>query len=271
MKAVLRISILLNLGLISFLILVLSSGRQMNPNVAPPVTSGAALDMVEVARDPLPVAVPGVESKPFHWSQVESSDYRTYIADLRGIGCPEQTICDIITADVDSLYAPRREALQRQLETGGSFAAGVATRRALEKGLEKLRDEEASLVANLLGTQPASTEVVVAAPPPSREVRRNPGTQEISVPLAFQEVDPAALKLDSSQVWAISNLRQRFVDQVGGPNQDPNDPAYCERWQKAQPELDDMMRGMIGVNAFQDYQLAARALHEKPGDQQQTQ
>src|SRR5215831_1795406 len=43
----------------------------------------------------------------FSWSQVESDDYPTYIANLREIGCPEQTIRDIIIADVNVLYARR--------------------------------------------------------------------------------------------------------------------------------------------------------------------
>jgi len=40
------------------------------------------------------------------WAQLESEDYKTYIARLRGIGCPEQTIRDIIIADLDKLLAP---------------------------------------------------------------------------------------------------------------------------------------------------------------------
>lgn len=43
----------------------------------------------------------------FSWSEVESPDYPTYIANLRAIGCPEQTIRDIIIADVDALFAKR--------------------------------------------------------------------------------------------------------------------------------------------------------------------
>src|SRR6478752_7194 len=41
----------------------------------------------------------------FNWAQVESSDYRVYIANLRAIGCPEATIKDIIMTDVMKLYA----------------------------------------------------------------------------------------------------------------------------------------------------------------------
>jgi hypothetical protein len=44
----------------------------------------------------------------FHWSQLESTNYREYIANLRGIGCPESTIKDIILTDVMRLYAQRR-------------------------------------------------------------------------------------------------------------------------------------------------------------------
>src|SRR5256885_2547460 len=44
----------------------------------------------------------------FSWRSVESDDYPTYVANLREIGCPEQTIRDIIIADVNSLYSRRR-------------------------------------------------------------------------------------------------------------------------------------------------------------------
>src|ERR1051326_8463047 len=44
----------------------------------------------------------------FSWREVESPDYPTYITNLRNIGCPEQTIRDIIIADINSLYARRR-------------------------------------------------------------------------------------------------------------------------------------------------------------------
>ena len=46
----------------------------------------------------------------FRWAQLESEDYRAYITRLRAIGCPEQTIRDIIIADIDKLLAPRMQA-----------------------------------------------------------------------------------------------------------------------------------------------------------------
>ncbi|MEO6034001.1 MAG: hypothetical protein ABIQ35_01970 [Verrucomicrobiota bacterium] len=44
----------------------------------------------------------------FHWREVESGDYRKYIANLRAIGCPESTIKDIILTDILKLYSARR-------------------------------------------------------------------------------------------------------------------------------------------------------------------
>jgi len=58
---------------------------------------------------PLPAA-PGAAAA-FDWRQVESPDYKEYIANLRRIGCPEQTIRDLIIADVSKLYAEKRAAL----------------------------------------------------------------------------------------------------------------------------------------------------------------
>lgn len=46
----------------------------------------------------------------FRWRQLESEDYSAYIQRLREIGCPEQTIRDIIIADIDKLLAPRVQA-----------------------------------------------------------------------------------------------------------------------------------------------------------------
>jgi len=77
------------------------------------------------------------------------------------------------------------------------------------------------------------------------------------MPLVFQEVDISELNLNRDQLQAIDDLRQRFLDEIGGLEQNTNDPAYRERWLKSQPQVDDDLRGMIGVSAFQNYQILA--------------
>src|ERR1043165_9088738 len=53
--------------------------------------------------------VPVYRKQFFSWSEIESPDYQQYIANLRDIGCPEQTIRDIIVADVNQLYERKRQ------------------------------------------------------------------------------------------------------------------------------------------------------------------
>jgi hypothetical protein len=55
---------------------------------------------------PSPVVI--YKTNQFQWSQLESSDYRHYIANLRAVGCPEATVRDSIITDVMRLYAARR-------------------------------------------------------------------------------------------------------------------------------------------------------------------
>jgi hypothetical protein len=93
---------------------------------------------------------------PFHWSTVESEDYRTYVTNLRAIGCPEGTIGDIICADVAELFARKRNALIGpiqnefwELMTHPDELEGVVSDK--REQLDKLYDEKEELLAELLG------------------------------------------------------------------------------------------------------------------------
>ena len=59
------------------------------------------------AASPAAPAAPVIawRTNEFRWSQLESTDYRQYIANLRAVGCPESTLKDIILTDVMRLYA----------------------------------------------------------------------------------------------------------------------------------------------------------------------
>jgi hypothetical protein len=86
------------------------------------------------------------------WSHVESPDYTTYIANLRSIGCPEQTIRDIIIADVNALYARRRatEIITPQQEWWRSEPDPEVVKLAATK-LVALDNERRALLTKLLG------------------------------------------------------------------------------------------------------------------------
>lgn len=59
----------------------------------------------------LPAQKVVVITNHLQWAQLESEDYKTYVARLRAIGCPEQTVRDIIIADLDKLLAPEIQAV----------------------------------------------------------------------------------------------------------------------------------------------------------------
>ena len=48
------------------------------------------------------------EVERFRWSQIESDDFKKYIQNLRDIGCPEETIRNLVKQDLDKYYDQRK-------------------------------------------------------------------------------------------------------------------------------------------------------------------
>ena len=90
----------------------------------------------------------------FNWREVESSDFRKYIANLRSIGCPEETIRDIIITDVNKLYAAKLATVTGRTKDFKFWKSGNAkTKLASEsrKQLRELQNEKRELIKDLLG------------------------------------------------------------------------------------------------------------------------
>ena len=72
-----------------------------------------AVPSPRASRTPAPGAAEEtviVVTNQLRWAQLESEEYKEYVARLRSIGCPEQTIREIIIADLDKLMAPEVRA-----------------------------------------------------------------------------------------------------------------------------------------------------------------
>ena len=108
-----------------------------------------------VASDALPAVI--IQTNVFHWRQVESTDYRTYIANLRKIGCPEATIKDIILTDIMRLFAERRGQFYQNgrefkfWETREKHALTARQMEERDKQLAKIDKEVPSVLRELLG------------------------------------------------------------------------------------------------------------------------
>jgi hypothetical protein len=98
-----------------------------------------------------------IQTNAFNWSQVESTDYRQYIANLRSIGCPESTIKDIILTDVMHLYAQRRGKYYQNgrefkfWETNEKRHLKQAQLEEREKALAEIDKELPAVLRELLG------------------------------------------------------------------------------------------------------------------------
>jgi LysM repeat protein len=131
--------------------LLLSPERR---NAPADVETNAPSPATDAARSKAQVVV---RKQYFSWSELESPEYPVFISRLREIGCPEQTIRDIVIADVNQLFAHKRlaevpEPAQewwRSSPDTNFLAAAAAKTQALDL-------ERRALLAKLLGPDWAS-------------------------------------------------------------------------------------------------------------------
>jgi hypothetical protein len=162
---------LLILSLAANLLLAVLLARK--PASAAPAPAPARVDQTpspggSPAADPSPAAGDGPApagvirttntlSRTFGWEAVESADYKQYIANLRSIGCPDETIRDIIVADVNKLYDAKKKAVRGESKPfefwkpGNPFLAGMDT--ANMEAVNKLEKEKNDLL-RALGIEP---------------------------------------------------------------------------------------------------------------------
>jgi len=99
------------------------------------------------------------EVVPFHWSQIEDADYETYVENLRRIGCPEETIRDLVKQDLDKLYDQRKAdilskapARKEYWKTGNPSALSQPS-SATRSQLAQLDREKNEVLGDLFGSQ----------------------------------------------------------------------------------------------------------------------
>lgn len=196
---------------------------------------------------------------PFHWSEVKSADYPAFVSDLRAAGCPEQTIREIVTAELHAQYSQKVDQIEAQALRAGQpdFDVDGDRRRALERQIENRQAEENDRIARLVGRGQAIGTAVMrmdSGHPKAGELKLKP---RVSLPLVFHEIESSPVVPDDSQQRMIDQLRENFVVEVGGENQNPHDPAYLARWLRLQPLADQQLRAQVGWQVFAQYQLAA--------------
>jgi hypothetical protein len=153
------------------------------------------------------------------WRQVETPDYRTYVQNLRAIGCPEQTIRDIVSADALQALAARRAevlaAFYQEFKYWKADPSQTAARAQLATQRGEVDEEMAALLHELLGPD-------FTPPPTSYEWKVGELEQQLgflppekrglikSVLLQYAETDQQIRALASSQ-----NLTENLDERRG--------------------------------------------------------
>jgi len=130
---------------------------------APPVTQApsepAAAPKEKTATKTRTVtqSITNVVTRTFNWQAVESPDYKEYIANLRSVGCPEETIRDIILADVNKLYDQKKKLARGTPKKFEFWKPGNPWMASADpETIDKLRaiDEERLAFLRTLGIEP---------------------------------------------------------------------------------------------------------------------
>ncbi len=153
------LSLVVNVVLLAIVVMLWRRPSGTGAGTVPMSEPGA----VKVAGAPAARQIPQrgggavVVAGQFDWRQVESEDYRKYMANLRAINCPEETIRDIIIADVNKLFAARRTQIEVVPKEYKFWQADESRQwddpvlRERQRKIQDLELERRALIKDLLG------------------------------------------------------------------------------------------------------------------------
>ncbi|MCX8090501.1 MAG: hypothetical protein N3I86_06120 [Verrucomicrobiae bacterium] len=206
---------------------------------AAPTASGPSVASVEARPSAAAEAAAARPAQPFDWRMVESADYKQYIANLRAIGCPEETIRDIIIADVNKLFASRRESLHTSTNRfeywkAGNFFSAMFDPERIEKE-QALAREKRELLKELLGSVPEEKlDLFAGFNPLERLLDFLPAQKQTAVFEVFQKM----------QAQMMRGFRG------GAP-----DGEDLGRMQRAQKEMEAELAKILTPQELEEYQL----------------
>lgn len=179
--------------------------------------------------------------KSFTWEVVESADYREYIRNLRSIGCPEETIRDIIVADVNKLFEERKARLQgtrKKLEywKASSMFAMAAPDEELLKKKQELNQERRALLTELLGSAP--------------EEKPDASTLLMESLEAMFDFLPPSKQTEVFE--AMQRMQSKMMKSMGSGMPDQQD---MKKMVQAQKDMEAEIAKLMTPEQFEQYQL----------------
>ena len=180
----------------------------------------------------------------FDWRNVESPDYRIYIKNLRATGCPEQTVRDIIMADVNALFDSREKESPAWTNRFEYWNLGAVLPRQwitakLTERHNQFEPERVAILKELLGNK---------APIESRAAK----ISDDDINLALLDFVPPEERMKA--VAVISETETTFQTEFNphlGQMSDQNRKDYTEFFQAREAKLLEA----LGEQRKEDYDL----------------
>jgi len=266
---------LLNLGVAAGILVYVfrpsPEGTEVSELVDP---SAEAVSAQEPPAAPVEKVV--VVTNQFHWAQIESEDYKTYIARLRSIGCPEATIRDILIADLDKLLAPEVAAAQgrrRELKYWHSeeeeMLNDIDPREAFRKQRE-IDKRKQDIIRELVNADLFRERMKASGQEDYYERRLSflPEERRTQVREALEKFDEAERKIqdkDGGEMAALSAaersklriLRQQREDEIQALIS-PEEKKQYDVW--LSPTANEVRHALYGMNASeQEFQTVHQA------------
>jgi len=140
----------LNLLLLSAVVGLAKNQLAKAPSLPDCTVAGTEVSVVaEGALGQLGTVV--TNATPFRWAQLESEDFSTYIANLRGVRCPERIIRDLVFHDLERFYQIREAAQPTPDMFWKPSRVREAARQQTENRCRQMEMQKREMMRDLLG------------------------------------------------------------------------------------------------------------------------
>jgi hypothetical protein len=271
---VLAVSAVLNFALVVAVLVLLNS----RPVVAPPKIIKETVTNTVVRGATKRSDGANVTLSSNIWRAVESGDYRAYISNLHAIGCPDETIRDIIITDLNKLYTSKARTLNPALKNNKFWQPDPASddpkQREFQRQLNQLEKEKRETTRALLGADyqaEMAKQSVFPTYPEQQETAQQNVEQELKTLMderyaEYQRTQDGAYR-ELLQVAQTNNLPKETVHAVYDMKKTAeeqhrlvlaNEELTAEQKNAALIALRDAtekaIKEVMGEKAFKDYQ-----------------
>lgn len=173
-----------------------------------------------------------------NWQALESADYRRYIANLRAVGCPEQTIRDIIITDLDRAYGQRIAKTSPQDFNAYWKPGNYLDRINNYLAVKKVEEEKRAVIRQLLGVDS------------DEEAERRTGVS-IQYGQGFEFLS-ADLRARLREIERHAEMKLQSAELIPGGWSDPD---YQRRKNEALVWKENAIKELLSPGQFEEYEM----------------